>query len=141
MNNNFASKIYSDEPIIIDAAQIGTLTPPEYRAMRKIAMGLGPSLKSTEKVFYKQGKFMEDFEDDFNYQGDFVQYFPTYQSMNDHQLRGYFSWRTSVRRGIINKTSLSFVFLYIYELINQIGVRSPETDRKNKLYFSPGYPV
>jgi hypothetical protein len=46
--------------------------------------------------------------------------------MNDHQLRGYFSWRTRVRRGIIEKTSLSFVFVYIYELLNKIGVRSPE---------------
>ena len=34
---------------------------------------------------------MEDFEDDFDYRGEFVRYFPTYQAMNDAQLRGYFS--------------------------------------------------
>ena len=58
-------------------------------------------------IFCKQGKFMEDFEDDFDYRGEFVRYFPTYQAMNDAQLRGYFSWRTRIRRGEINRTSLS----------------------------------
>jgi len=78
------------------------------------------------KTFYDQGKFMEDFEDDYEYKGDFSKYFPTYQSMNDQQLRGYFTWRTKVRKGDIEKTSLSFIFVYIYELLNGIGVNSPE---------------
>ena len=69
---------------------------------------------------------MENFEDSFNYQGEFMRYFPTYQAMNDAQLRGYFSWRTKVRKGVIEKTSLSFVFVYIYELLNQIGVSTAE---------------
>jgi len=126
MNNNFAYRTYQDEPIIIGAIQMESLTPPKYRAMRKLAVCKGGYPESVEKIFYKQGKFMEDFEDDFDYRGEFVQYFPTYQSMNDHQLRGYFSWRTRVRRGEIRKTSLSFAFVYIYELINQIGVCDPE---------------
>ena len=125
-NDNFASDVYHDEPIIITDAREDGYTPPKYRAMRKIAMNSGAGRESYEKIFYKQGKFMEDFEDDFDCCGEFVQYFPSYQSMNDHQLRGYFSWRTKVRRGVIGKTSLSFVFVYIYELINQIGVRTPE---------------
>jgi hypothetical protein len=119
--------VYQDEPIIIADMQIGSYTPPQYRAMRKIAMrGNASCRESAEKVFYKQARFMEDFEDDFDYRGEFAQYFPTYQSMNDRQLRGYFSWRTKVRRGAIEETPLSFVFVYIYELINGIGARSPE---------------
>ncbi|MDR0311250.1 MAG: TerB N-terminal domain-containing protein [Acidobacteriota bacterium] len=123
---NFTSKTYHDELLTFDEAQRENLTPPKYRAMRKLAMRNGAYRESYEKVFYKQGKFMEDFEDDFDLHEEFVQYFPTYQSMNDRQLRGYFAWRTGIRRGIIRKTSLSFAFVYIYELINQIGVRSPE---------------
>ena len=46
--------------------------------------------------------------------------------MNDAQLRGYFSWRTKVRRGIVEQTSLSFVFVYLYELLNLIGVTCAE---------------
>lgn len=121
-NSNFASKIYRDEPILIAAPQLEKFTPPKIREMRKIAKGNG----FEAKVFYEQGKFMESFEDDLDYRGEFSQYFPTYQAMNDAQLRGYFSWRTKVRHGIVEKTSLSFAFVYIYELLNRIGVASPQ---------------
>ena len=121
-----AAKVYRDEPILLTAAQMKTYTPPKYREMRKIAKAGGAYFESDAGVFYKQGRFMEDYEDDFDYRGDFMHYFPTYQSMNDHQLRGYFSWRTKVRQGNIQKTALSFVFVYIYELLNQIGTASPE---------------
>ena len=94
--------------------------------MKKIANGKGSQYAPIEKIFYMQGKLMEDFEDDFDYHGEFSRYYPTYQSMTGDQLRGYFSWRTKVRRGLIEKTPLSFAFVYIYELINQIGVRSAE---------------
>jgi hypothetical protein len=124
--DNFASRVYQDEPITFSDAQMESLTPPEYRAMRKIASGRGFHRESDEKIFYKQARFMEDFEDSFDYKGEFAHYFPTYQSMSDHQLRGYFSWRTNIRRGIIEKTSISFVFVYIFELINGIGVCSPD---------------
>ena len=45
--------------------------------------------------------------------------------MSDRQLRGYFTWRAQVRRGNIEKTSTSFAFLYLYELICGIGVDDP----------------
>lgn len=121
-SSNFASKVYRDEPILFTAPQMKRFTSPKIREMRKLA---GGSLFEA-KVFYEQGKFMESFEDEYDYQGEFVQYFPTYQHMTDAQLRGYFSWRTKVRQGIVEKTSLSFAFVYIYELLNQIGVASPE---------------
>lgn len=117
---NVDIKVYQDEPIIINEDQ--KRIHPKYRDMRKI----GSYYESEAKIFYEQAKFMEDFEDDYDYGGEFVRYYPTYRSMSDHQLRGYFSWRTKVRRGVIIRTPLSFVFVYIYELINQIGVNSPE---------------
>ena len=122
--DDFSYRVYQDEPIIIPEINMESRTPPIYRAMRKIAMTGGYYSESYEKIFYKQGKFMERLEDDFDYREEFAQYFPTYQSMSDRQLRGYFSWRTKVRHCVIEKTSISFVFVYIYELINQIGVRS-----------------
>ena len=115
-----AAQVYRDEPILKTAAQLASYTPPRYREMRKIAHAF--YYESQTRVFYEQAKFMADFEDDFTYQGEFTGYYPTYQAMSDQQLRGYFSWRTRVRRGIIEKTRLSFVFVYIYELLNQIGV-------------------
>jgi len=124
-SGGFQSKVYQDEPILITAAQLENYPPPKYREMRKIG-GIEHELESKAKIFYKQAKFMEDFEDSFDYRGRFERYFPTYQDMDHSQLRGYFSWRTKVRRGIIEKTQLSFAFAYIYELLNQIGVSSTE---------------
>ena len=123
---NFASRVYQDEPIIFTAAQMEQHTPSKYRAMRKIAGSSALYRASEAQIFCEQGRFMADFEDEFDYQGGFSRYFPTYQAMNDQQLRGYFSWRTKVRRGAVEPTSLSFVYVYIYELLNQIGVNSPE---------------
>lgn len=117
----FSTGTYRDEPILRTAASMRNYMPPQYRDMRRLALQNGRRSKTAEEIFYAQAKFMEDFEDDYDYGGEFFRYYPTYQSMSDIQLRGYFSWRTQVRRGNLCKTSLSFVFVYLYELINGIG--------------------
>ncbi|MBS1368463.1 MAG: hypothetical protein HPZ91_00780 [Lentisphaeria bacterium] len=117
-----APRVYHDEPIPPGAARTAPLPPPEYRAMRKLALYDLPE----SALFYRQGKLMEEFEDEFEFHGEFMRYFPTYQAMNDRQLRGYFSWRTRVRRGDVVPAPLSFIFVYIYELLNLIGVKSAE---------------
>ena len=55
----------------------------------------------------------------------FMCYWPKYSDMNEEQLNWYFYWRSLVRSGIFPNTELSYIFVYIYELINQIGVDSP----------------
>jgi len=85
-------------------------------------------------VFYKQGLFMKDFSDDYAGNTPFSQYFPCYQLMNHEQLRTYFTWRTAVRNGHVADTSLSNAFLYLYELLGNIGVSSPQ-DGLDKLMF------
>ena len=77
-------------------------------------------------LFYKQAKFMEDFEDNYEGSAPFSMYFPNYQMMSYEQLRTYFTWRSKVRKGVIRRTSFSYVFLYIYELINHIGIQNCE---------------
>lgn len=122
----FVSKIYRDEPILRTEKPVADDFPQKYREMKKIARNYDAFRQSEEWLFYTQGKFMEDFEDDFEYRGVFEKYFPTYREMNDMQLRSYFTWRTKVRRGIVEQTSLSFVFVYLYELLNLIGVEFAE---------------
>ncbi|MHB1455199.1 MAG: TerB N-terminal domain-containing protein [Saccharofermentanales bacterium] len=77
------------------------------------------------KIFYKQAVLMKDFEDDYAEAVSFSSYFPYYQLMNYEQFRTYFTWRTKVRNGHIGRTSLSYAFVYIYELLNNIGVDGP----------------
>ena len=73
--------------------------------------------------------------DDFEESEPFSCYYPNYQQMTYRQLRTYFTWRTKVRQGNIANTSLSYAFVYIYELINQIGVSSPEEGLERLLWF------
>lgn len=122
-SGNFSDKVYTDEPIIATAGQLSGYVPTEIIEMRKLA----DSYNMTEaEIFYRQAQFMADYTDECHYHGDFVRYFPTYRSMNTAQLRGYFTWRTKVRLGICEPAPLSFAFLYIYELLMLIGVKSPE---------------
>ena len=78
------------------------------------------------EVFYRQAVFMQDFDDSYEQQVPFSSYFPYYQQMSYEQLRTYFTWRTNVRKGSVSGTPLSYAFLYIYELLNNIGVESPQ---------------
>ncbi len=83
-------------------------------------------------IFYMQGIFMKDFSDDYSGNTQFSQYFPNYHIMGYEQLRTYFTWRTEVRKGNVTDTSVSYAFLYIYELLGNIGVNDPQ-DGLNQL--------
>lgn len=86
-------------------------------------------------IFYEQGLFMKDFTDDYSGSVQFSQYFPYYQMMSYEQLRTYFTWRTKVRKGNVTNTSLSYAFLYIYELLSNIGVNDPQDGLDKLMYF------
>lgn len=54
----------------------------------------------------------------------FQSYWPTYSDMNKAQQDWYFYWRDQVRNNVFPDTSLSYIFLHVYELINHVGVRN-----------------
>lgn len=95
--------------------------------------------QSRESIFIKQGKLLAGYEDDYVYNRRVTHYFPTYQSLTNPELRGYFSWRTKLRRGNLQKTSLTYAFLYIYELLNQIGVTDPMDGYRKLTEFRDAY--
>ncbi|MCL2672319.1 MAG: TerB N-terminal domain-containing protein [Clostridiales bacterium] len=95
-----------------------------FYQMRRLASG-NPFARNNAALFYKQARFMEFFTDDYDSFTPFSMYFPQYQHMGYEQLRTYFSWRTKARAGSIAPTSLSYVFLYVYELLSGIGAKDP----------------
>ena len=107
-------------------------TPPKIREMMSLYQLGDGSFQMKCKNFYLQGKFMENYEDDYLWTGSFKRYFPTYHDLRIDQLRGYFTWRTELRKGQFRRISPSFAYIYIYELLNQIGTSSPE-DSLDKL--------
>lgn len=86
-------------------------------------------------IFYKQGQFMKDFKDEFEEIVPYSEYYPCYQMMGYKQLRTYFTWRTKVRQGQVEDTSLSYAYLYLYELLNNIGVADPQEGLEKLLAF------
>jgi len=113
------------QPRIIDPIR------EKFYEMRKLALAR-PFARSDSELFYRQARFMEDFTDNYEGNAKFNMYFPYYQNMGYDYLRTYFTWRTKVRNGNIEQTSLSYIFLYIYELLSGIGTENP-TDGLNKL--------
>ena len=124
--NNSEEKVYSDEKIIFTADHLRSFRPPELREMRRIAQSNDSIRWSESRLFYEQANFMAEFEDDKPYDGSFELYFPTYQRLNEDQLRGYFTWRKAARKGQIDDSRTTYCFIYIYEILHNIGVASPE---------------
>ena len=117
--------------------------PDEKRAvfseMRQISRQDVSCIGNPSKVFYMQARLMEHFTDDYSEQVSFSFYYPYYQLMSYGQLRTYFTWRTQVRMGNIRETSVSYVFVYIYELLACIGADSPQDSLDKLVTFWRAY--
>ena len=163
----FSSRTYTDQPIIergrdfraraerreqrqksrIEIAQAGPAhrhVPKAIRQMRELEgefaqTGYGRVDRLSPKLFYRQAQLMADYEDDYDFQGELLLFHPTYASMTDHQLRGYFSWRTKVRAGTVPPAPTAFAFTYIYELIMGIGTTPGERCYEQLVAFDEDY--
>ncbi len=144
-----AEKNYEDEPIVKRASDLFETpetkpereVPEKIRELRRIETAFENRLLTDTALFCKEARFMADYEDAFSFDGTFFCYYPTYRQMSDDELRGYFSMRSKIRRGILpDDPPLSFLFVYIYEQINLIGAESPEAAFENlkKIYEKYG---
>ena len=125
--NKLANKINADE--IIRA---------KINEMRSI-VGAYPFFIDEGESFYRQAKFMEDFSDCFEGAARYSTYYPHYMHMGYEQLRTYFTWRTKVRQGEVKQTSAAYAFIYIYELLCNIGVSSHKDGLDKLLTFWKEY--
>lgn len=124
-------RVYQDEPILRRASELRSPKPrPEgaspIRKMRKLCTSYGYFARMDAKLFLRQARFMADYEDDLPWEGPCELYYPSYESMTDRQLRGYFTWRSWVRAGRIESAPRGFVQVYCFELISLIGVDGPQ---------------
>ncbi|MEG1719055.1 MAG: TerB N-terminal domain-containing protein [Clostridia bacterium] len=125
------------EPILKRASEIAPPISPKYKQLFNIFPKEHTNFWEPiylQEQFYLQAKFMEDFEDNYPSFIHSYRYFPRYSDFSIPELRAYFTWRAKVRSGIVTQNSQSFVYLYLYELINGIGVKSP-TDGLDKILF------
>lgn len=99
---------------------------PEDSPIMRVRVFPWPS----EYSFYE--RFLTDAEKYYRVKCDpldfvpFFSYTPQYNQMNIEQLRYYIYWRYRLRHGEYIKTDYSYIFLYLYELINLENVSTPE---------------
>ena len=139
---NRKQKTYGDTPITgrPKASQpVGSDVPEKLQEMLSLYEYGDGSFHQKCLNFYNQGKCMEDYEDDAPWYGDLLRYFPAYHDLNVKQLRGYFTWRKNIRHGQYNKTCSSFVYIYLYELLNGIGTESPQDSMDKMESFMENY--
>lgn len=137
----FYTNVFQDEAITPRKEPVPDRLPSLLRTARSLEIPSGRIWQPREAVFYKQAKLLAEYEDDYIYHHPVFCYYPTYQSLSDSELRGYFGWRTRLRRGDVQKTSLSYAFLYIYELINGIGFSDPMEGYRKLEAFREAYGV
>ena len=114
--------------------------PEKLREMCRLFEYGRESAGARAKNFFRQAVFMQDYEDDCPWTGgDFVRYFPTYHDLTTRQLRGYFTWRTRLRKGDYGPIPTSAAYIYIYELLNGVGAASPEECIQKLREFEEGY--
>lgn len=127
---NSTETVYHDQKIPfakqhLHNQQIAVGLPEPLRQMKSLYDYSLPPVTGRNRNFYVQANFLADYQDDFDYQGEFKHFFPTYHDMSDRELRGYFSWRTKWRNGESASAPQSFLYVYLYELLNNVGVTDP----------------
>lgn len=119
-----------DEDDAAGTWQIGNVSPGVKDAPEKIRMLLGkirrqPWQITMAKSFYEQALFMADYKDSAEIV-PYMNYFPTYRDMTIDQMRSYFTLRRMWRQGKYPDASLSYIFVYVYELLMQVGIGTSE---------------
>lgn len=124
------------QPVYEDEIQYSR---PAFNKRKHLTGGVSPGRIKQLKTLYQSvvrlnherndNAFVREARELAGYQGSkarhvpFRSYWPTYDAMSLKQKEWYFYLRSQLREGKYPKTDLSYLFVYIYELINQVGVK------------------
>ena len=115
------------------------LVPKEIKKMIESYQYSLPGSVRREQNFYLQGKLVASYEDHYEGKQSFLRYYPTYHDLTVGQARTYFTWRTKIRQNIYEKISDSYAYIYLYELLNGIGIKNPEAGLDKLITFNKNY--
>lgn len=111
---------------------------PLEKVLRAYDYTVSPAVE-TGYNFCRQGQMLVDLQDEYQPIVEFKRYYPDYHSMNLAQLRTYLTWRTRLRAGDFSVNSTSYAYVYIYELLNNIGVDDPASGYRLLKHFKEHY--
>lgn len=126
----FNQNKYTNEPV--NQTEQFSIERKKISRLRQMKALSASNVTDANKLFYLQGTFMDDYVDNYDINVPCNKNNPVYNNLTIYQLRSYFSWRTLIRNKLYKQTEQSYVFLYIYELLNKIGVKN-EIDGLNKI--------
>ena len=136
-----SNQIYGEQTILTTAAQLPMQLPYRLRQMRTLSGITAGGTRSMESLFVQQGRFMADFTDDYPHHVPCTRRVPMYYNLSNEELRCYFTWRTQYRAGGIPAIDGQYLLLYCSEIINQIGIASPEEGYDRLLKLCDDYAV
>lgn len=144
---NLRKSLFTQFPAVEDSEARGVVIPsrPQRQSSQEASLAqhsearvtIGSGDAATE--FVRDGKQWAIRQERVAVYVPFESYWPTYRQMSSAQQRWYFYWRTQVRQGNLLTTDLSYLFVYVYELINLIGVNSPAMARDQLVAFWQHY--
>lgn len=133
--------VYHDAAIPKPTRPIPFTKPDDQQDRRVLKMQrmydytLSP-LRGRAKNFFRQGQYMADYEPTGgSYHGSINRFYATYHDLNTFQLKTYFCWRTQVRHHKMQMAPMAFFTIYIYELLNLIGMKSPQESYQQLKWF------
>ena len=101
------------------------ILPGGQRESRPASSSISVSYETTATRFLKEAQRFHDRTEKPAEPVPFMEYWPTYSSMSAAQQRWYFYWRSQVRQGNYLPTDLSYIFVYVNELLNLVEIPDP----------------
>lgn len=114
--------IFKDEPLRRKEPSQKSLQRLPERLRRARALETKHPRMPRAELFRREAQMLVNYEDNYAFSGNPNRFYPTYDTLTDEELRGYFTWRTKLRREEYENAPLGFVLLYLYEIINGIGI-------------------
>lgn len=91
---------------------------PSRGLIKRVTVKYTPDKFDFHAHFVKAARLYYDFEAPECEFATYYSYMPQYSHMNEAQKSYYFYWRGALRRGEFIKTDYSYLYLYVYEIIN-----------------------
>ncbi|RCX21452.1 TerB-like protein [Fontibacillus phaseoli] len=135
--DNNKQRMVRDRQLTFAEMELGVPGQPETEPVSKVVAPESESLErnldwrqdfryvSKEQQFVQTARELEGKSEEYAEFVPFQTYWPTYDQMQPGQLRWYLYWRGEVRSGRYPETDMSYLFVYLYELIHGIGWDDP----------------
>lgn len=120
-------KLVQPVEIRIEGTEEHAYSIPKRKSNEIIIDGISVNIEMSYGSTYGSSEFKKEALKNASYGGStcsfvpFMSYWPTYSAMNYEQKKWYYYWRKKIREGTYLDTDLSYIFLYIYELLNGVG--------------------